>query len=429
MRASVLRIPAAIVLLGAAGTAIAPRLTNHVSSAAVVNAPLVSVYSPFDGTIVTASEWASSVLEPGDTIAVVRDLRSESAHLRALRSEVARTSGEISGISSQRRRLEAVEEDLRARRTGWIAARIDWFDHRLDEADANIAAARAAVTQAEDVADRLNRLQGTGNVTQRDVSAAEADLAAARAGLDREIAVRRRLQVERDFLEAEDTVDLGSSTLDQINSRLDEIALRDADLYTRLLTLQTSRAALQTEISGLEVEKARNDTFAPKSSHGGIIWETSGQVGTNVGEGEQIAQVLDCSRRFLEVMIGASYIESITPGDSVSVQLKGDKARSEGTVFAVYGSGARPNRQMEAARPRIETPDGLRVIVGIGPVDLTDPDVGRSFCDVGRAAEVHFTMKSISALSNAFASLRKLAGFAPVMTAELEASNTDTAVN
>ena len=60
----------------------------------------------------------------------------------------------------------------------------------------------------------------------------------------------------------------------------------------------------------------------------------------------------------------------------------------------IYGSGARPNRNMQAAQQRIETPTGLRVIVVMGKVDVSDPAVAKGFCDVGRAAEVHFAMKA-----------------------------------
>lgn len=429
MQMSILRVPAAIVLLAAAGVAIAPQMTNHISSAAVVNAPLVSVYAPFDGTIMTASLGAAAPIKAGDTITVIKDARSQSVNLRSLKSEIATTSGEISGIETQRRRMQDLKADLIKRRADQVNAKTIWFGPRLQEAQADVAVAAAEVSRTQDAALRIAQLEGKGSVTKRDVLAAEADLAAAEARHAHEVATVSRLEVERDYLQTADSIDLATNSLEQLNYRLDEIALRDADLYTRLLTLQTRRAALQGEISGLELEKARNDTFSPKSVADGIIWEVSGQAGTNVASGEQIAQVLDCSRRFVEVMISETYTQSIRPGDNVSVQLKGDKSRFKAVVYAVYGSGARPNRKMQAAQPRIETPDGLRVIVGIGAADVSAPGVARSFCDVGRSAEVHFAMKSISAVSALVSSLRDMAGLSPVMTAKLEDSDAPTTVN
>ncbi|WP_375688543.1 HlyD family efflux transporter periplasmic adaptor subunit [Pseudooceanicola sp. LIPI14-2-Ac024] len=393
---TILRVSAASVLLLAVGTAVVPRVTSRISTSAVVNAPLVSVAAPFDGAITAPSASVATPVFPGDTLFALTDERSENVVLRALRSELSGVAGEISGMEMQSTRLTMLREQLERRRQVQVAARLDWFVTRLREAQADVDSTRARIERDEAVVDRLTRLAVRGNVAERDLMDARADLAEARARHQQAIASRERLETERDYLASDDFVDLASDELERIDYRLDEIAVRSADLDARLMSLHTRRSGLQGEILGLEIEKNRNENFRPKASTSGVIWEASGPAKTTVANGEQVVQILDCRRRFLEVILPERHFESISPGDRVTVLLKGATESFQAKVAAVYGSGARPNRNMQAAQPRLMSNDGLRVIVGIGAAEVGDEDVARSFCDVGRSAEVRFGLKSIN---------------------------------
>lgn len=420
MPLTILRVSAATALLVAVGVAMAPHATTNISTSAVVNAPLVSVYAPFDGMIETASNGVATAVNQGDRIVELKDARSQGAQLRSLKSELAAVSGEISGLEMQRRNLAGLREDLLARRDAQIEARMKWYQPRLDEARAEVDRAEAQVVRAEDMAARLEQLAERGNAPQRDLIEARADVAEAKAEKARQDAALQRLIVERDYLGDGAAIDLAADGMEHVDYRLDEIMVRDADLDSRLLTLQTRRAALKGEISGLELEQLRNTSFAPKAAVDGVVWEASGREGATVATGEQVAQILNCKTRFLEVILGERHFENIAPGDEVSVKLKGAKDWFTAKVAAVYGSGARPNRNMQAARPRIDAPDGLRVIVVIGKADVQDPKVARSFCDVGRTAEVRFPMKSNPILTAARKGIETLAGYVPVAESPVE---------
>ncbi|MCR8549623.1 HlyD family secretion protein [Salipiger sp. P9] len=385
---------AAAVLVASVATAVAPHATNYISTSAVVNAPLVSVYSPFEGIVETPSLGPARTIHAGDYAFELRKARNESAGLRALKSEMTSLSGEISSLKMQRERLDALRETLLERRKHQIAVRGQWYETRLLEAQAELSGAEGALHRIQAAYDRAALLAAKDRLSESELIEAQGELAEARAVVSGREATLKRLELERDFLAEGDVLDTSTNDIEAIEYRLDEIAVRTAELDAQLMTRQTRREALYREISGMEIEQTKNDAFRPKSATDGIVWESSPPAGANVTTGEQVVQILDCTRRFLEFELPERHFERITPGTEVSVRLKGAESSFTGQIFAAYGGGSRPNRNMQAAQPRITTPNGLRVIVTIPMADVSDQTVARAFCDVGRSAEVRMKLPS-----------------------------------
>ena len=353
MKFTILRVSLAAVLLAVAATSMQPHLTSYVSQSAVVNAPLVGVSAPFNGTLSKASP----------------------------------------PIRKQMGDLEKLSGRLVERREAKIEARRIWFVPRLDEASWDIQRAEAVLSQAEQDHARIQALSDKGSVKKADLIRARADMEVAMAEVAQRRAVKARLEVEEATLDGELGVDLTSSDFEQIEYRIDEVAIRLADLDARLLALETRRANLKTQKSSYARESARRESFQPVAPLSGLIWNASGVEGSAVSEGEQVVQILKCSRRFLEVILPARHFEKVKAGTEAWVKLKGSKSPQAARVVASYGSGAKPNRAMDAAAPRIEASDGVRVIVVLNEeADLSSFTVQRAFCDVGRAAEVRFQM-------------------------------------
>ncbi|WP_073127918.1 HlyD family secretion protein [Palleronia salina] len=382
------------MLLASAAVAIAPRLTGHISSSAVVNAPIIAVYAPFDGVIEHASPSIAQPVEEGDTLLVLNNRSLRGSELRALRSSLAAVSGEMSGLTQQSNAPERLRKELENRRDAAIDARKRWFVPRLDEAWAMVQHAEATVDASKARLQRIEKLSKNGSIAQREVEEARTTLLEDRATLASATATMRRLQIERDALTGGSNLDLESNDLEQIGYRLDEIAVRQADIQARLIQLRASRQGLQSQIAGLSIETKKQNAFVPKVTAAGVIWEVSAPEGSSVSIGEPLAQVLDCSRRFMEVILPEDSFETIVPGTPAQVKYKGASESFTARVSAVYGANTRPNRNMQAAEPRLTVDSGLRVIVGIGPADPSDPKVSRAFCEVGRSAEVRFDRKN-----------------------------------
>lgn len=412
MNFTALRLILAAALLLVVGMAMLPRMTSYVSISALVNAPLVSVSAPFDGEIERPSKPVAQAIFKGDLLFSLKNSRYQRSELQSFEAELNSVSGEIVGLKKQLDDLGRLQIDLIKRRDAKIAARRLWFEPRLDEAKWSIARAEAQHIQAADVYERILQLSTKGNVREFDLIEALADRDKAAADLELERAHLRRMEVEEASLDGSPGVNMASDDFDQIEYRIDEIAIRSADLDARLLALQSRRASLKTQISRSSIESMRRETFSPIATTSGIVWNASLLTGSPVSDGERIIEVLDCSRRFLEVILPERHFEKVPVGTKAFVKLKGSTETFSAEVIAAYGSGARPNRAMQAASPRIDIVNGIRVIVArFGEVDLLSEQAVRTFCDVGRAAEVRFETKetvitgAVSAVANWFGAI------------------------
>lgn len=393
MKFTIVRVSLATVLLAAVIFSMRPYMTSYVSTYALVNAPLVSVSAPFNGVVDVESVGVVQPVHKGDVVFVLKNAKSQRSEELALTAELSAISGEMAGLRRQLDDLAELSDDLVARRDAKASARREWFLPKLDEARWEIAKAEAQLAQDEEVHKRTLNLSERGTASDLEVIKTEANLSASNAELNRRKAVLRRLEVEEKTMDGALEIDMSEGDFGQIEYRIDEIAIRRADLDARLLGLQTRFAGLKTRIARVSIESVRQEKFSPTSGTTGVIWNASPKVGSNVSEGEEMVQILDCSRRFLEVVLPERHFESVPAGTRAWVQLKGASESFEAKVVAAYGSGARPNRAMQAASPRIEIDGGVRVIVSIHDADVSSDTVRRSFCDVGRAAEVRFDMK------------------------------------
>lgn len=414
MPITLLRVLIALVLLAAVGFTVAPYATSYVSTSAVVNAPLINVSAPFSGTIIQPTKPVSVIVESGETLIELKNSQSQRGALQAAQTRLGALSGEIVGMEKQTRDLARIRADLIARRDALVEARTAWFIPRLAEATANISRATTALQKAQRNSQRIEKLVKSGSVTPTNASDASAELSVAIANLAQQKAAFDQLKVERDTLNGEMGIDLTSNGFEQIEYRLNEIDVRLADISARLLERQAQRAGLKNQIRTMGLEAIRQESFKPNVTTSGIIWEASAREGTTVAFGESVAQVLDCSRRFLEVQLPERHFENIPTGTIATVQLKGSTDRFTAEVLAAYGSGARPNREMQAASPRIITIDGFRVIVGLGSANLKDAIAAGSFCDVGRTADVRFDLHQDSVLSRISRLLSGFGGTAPL---------------
>ncbi len=417
MPTTILRILIAAILLAVVGFTVAPYATSYVSTSAVVNAPLINVSAPFSGVIIQPTKPVSAIVESGETLIELKNSRSQRGALQAVQTTLGSLSGEIVGMENQTRDLGRLRVNLITRRDALVSARTAWFIPRLAEATANISRANTSFVLAQRNFQRIEKLVKSGSVTSTNAQDANAELSAAIANLEQQQAAFDQLIVERDTLNGEMGIDLTSNGFEQIEYRLNEIDVRLADINARLLERQAQRAGIKNQLRSLGLEAMRQEIFSPVVTNSGIIWEASAREGATVAVGESVGKVLDCSRRFLEVQLPERHFESIPTGTAATVQLKGSTGRFTAKVLAAYGSGARPNREMQAASPRIQTNDGFRVIVGLGSADLKDAIAAGSFCDVGRTAEVRFDLHQDSFLSRMSRLLSGLGGKNPTSAA------------
>lgn len=386
----VLRLSAAALVVGAAGMTLAPHATSYVATSAVVNAPVIQIKAPFDGVVRRASAAIADPVQSGETLLALAADRADRTAIAALDAERATIRGEADSLGRLRADLAAIEADLQARRATHVAQYSGWLDARAAAAAARAAGARVRLDQARADLDRNARLAETGSVAatlleddRAEAEAAEADLAQAQADA-------KALDLERQAIEHGVALDDAGGSFAQIAYRLDEIALRRAETGRDEAALAARLDAVATQIATLGRRADTRELFAPDASAMGVIWKASPPEGMPVMTGDEVARVLDCGRRFLEVAIPERLFERIRTGSPAWVRLKGADGWFTAEVEAVRGAGGRFDRPALAAVVPRDDESQLSVLVRLPVADVGRPEVAHAFCDVGRTADVRF---------------------------------------
>ena len=214
---------------------------------------------------------------------------------------------------------------------------------------------------------------------------AEADIAAAR-----EDAAQARVRSLRTEIRAsiEGLTTGNDGLLDVSINRRDDIVVRLAALETEHARVTARHEAAERRYRSLKTEFSDQASFAPVATGRMIVWKTAVSDGTSVTRGQELARLVDCSRRFVEVSLPERLFGTIAVGDAATIRLRGDTESLTGVVEALRGAEAPFEHDALAVQPDQKRRNQLRALLRIVEAPRT-LDAGTS-CDVGRSAEVRF---------------------------------------
>lgn len=389
-----LRVTVACGLLVAVVLTLYPYVFHYVSTGAVVNAPVVTVRSPFDGVVTTPSGDISTAVAVQDRLVVVAEDRSDQHIMNDLEAQMLATAGRLSALERQRAAFQQIRDDLQ-QRAKVQGVHVDaWLEARAVESMARIDAAMARLSEAEADRDRQRRLAMSGALTQVAVESAEtrAEIAAGLVATER--ASLARVTIARQAQHDGVPLNEGGEEQAQLIARLDDLELRLVELEQEHASLVAVRRGLDMQIA-FNTERLRDrEVFQPEAQFAGIIWKASPPAGTPILTGDELVRLLDCTKRFVEVAVDERHFESIAPGETASIRLKGSQSWLEARIVSVIGSQSRIDRPAFGAEQPSLGDRQLSVFLDLPAADASNPDVARAFCDVGRTAEVRFERHS-----------------------------------
>jgi multidrug resistance efflux pump len=163
---------------------------------------------------------------------------------------------------------------------------------------------------------------------REDTARAEALVEAAQASLD-------LLQAE--LAGAESGVFVRSDPR-QILQRADQLALRAPQVQAELAEATWSLAAAEAELQAEQQRVGRLEKDRVHSPIAGVIWRRDAAPGQPVRQDENVISIADRRKVFVEALVHQAFLDSIAPGDCVTVQLTGGPLRA-GAVDSVHTPG------------------------------------------------------------------------------------------
>lgn len=384
------RLLVAVFLIGATVITLSPYALSYVASTAIVNAPVVTLRTPFDGTLAKASDPAGSGVRPTDPLLRLVVDESNRREFTSLVAQQSSLTGQINAHKTELRALEGIAQELEARRYRYLARAAEWLSETTQQAEAEARATTLEHDRMKRDLERSRALQSRGTLSEVALRDAEMDLAMAEADQIRSDARVAALRVKAKSLAAGVVMDGVSDGLQDTTNRLTDLDLRIAETKRLISALQGQLSAVSRQIALLRGSAINSSVLVPRATMDGVIWRTSPPPGTRLLAGDMMVQYIDCTRRFLQVEMPERFFERFQVGDPASIRLKGSDHWVIGTVRSVRGPGSHYDSPDLAAQLGEVERNQIAVHVELPPVAAATGSVAAAFCDVGRTADVHF---------------------------------------
>jgi len=353
------------------------------SAEAVVNARIVAIRSPIEGTIAAAPDARGSwTVENGAPLLRIVDPQADRARLDDLRRQYGALDDQAQSLASRSAQIANALAPISAQVETFRRRRVEQLNVRMKALEAEVATAAARSAQAAGARQRTDALRRTGVASVADSEKAQSEsIAAANA---EQVAMRRleELSIERDA--AIDGVFVGDNINDTTSSaqRADELRLRFGELDAQAIATQSQMKRLADEIAAEGTRfRARSDVAAALPASG-RVWEMLVAPGEHVAKGQELMRVLDCASPTVSANVDENVYDRLELGGSATFKpALGGGTLYQGTIVNLTGEASAPANF--AISPTIMRTSSFYVTVAIA-------GMGEAGCSVGRTGTVTF---------------------------------------
>ncbi len=381
-----LRVLTVSALVATVGLSLFPRFVAHISTSAVVNAPLLVIRSPIEGVVEDYSLQNGAFVSRGDTVAVFREAGTDLTQRADLETRLAIASAAVDAVSNRIVEVEAIRDALQKRDKTYAAWHIAILEKKVEELEALVRGETARLVALRAEADRTRVLFNRKMVSQSENMDA---IATVEEQNERRQAAEARLAAQRLKLAAmKDGVLAGTdgTNTPYTLQRQDEIEMELARLRDELHDHRAEKTALNDQLSKeLEIYR-RENRITLSSPISGVVWRSASLAGRPVLPGDEVVEILDCGARFLEAYLPEGLMGAIAVGDMVDIRLTGESRAFSAPVTSILGHGARYDHVELAAQDDAPKDGKMRVLIELN-ADRLSLDRDR-FCHVGRTAQV-----------------------------------------
>ena len=352
---------------------------------AVVNARIVTLRSPIDGTVTTKTGYPTGLsgVSEGDVILHVVNARGDRTRLDDLRRQMSRLENQRPSLAAKLATAEAAQQDL-ARQAGQFRdGRILQLEARIAEIQSAIEAAAARREDAVAAVERASSLAKTGTVSTVELARLTREQSVAQ---QTEVGARRRLDAAKVELTAvRSGTYLGDSYNDRPSSaqREEEMRQRAADLRADLTHTDAEIEWLTHEIAVEQLHYISRSEADIKAPVAGRIWEMMTSPGEDVRGGQALLKVLDCAGAVVTANVTESVYNRLKLGEAASFEPNDGSPALRGEIVNLTGASGAPANL--AINPDALNKEPYRVTVSVPASEATAKD-----CAVGRTGRVVF---------------------------------------
>ncbi|UPT92139.1 HlyD family efflux transporter periplasmic adaptor subunit (plasmid) [Bradyrhizobium barranii subsp. apii] len=352
---------------------------------AVVNARIVTLRSPIDGTVRAKPQSSTqlSVVHEGDTILHVVNARGDRGRLDDLRRQMSRMENERPSLAAKLAAAETSQQDLARQAAQFRDGRILQLEARIAEIQTAIEAAAARREEATAAVERASSLIKSGSVSTVEMARLTREQAIAH---QTEMGAQRRLDAAKvELTAARNGTYLGDSYNDRPSSvqREEEMRQRVSDLRADLVHSDAEIDWLTHEIASEQLHYINRAEADIKGPVAGRIWEMMTSPGEDVRAGQPLLKLLDCNGAVVTANVTEGVYNRLRLGEQASFEPNDGSASIKGEIVNLTGASGAPANL--AINPDALNKEPYRVTVSMPELATTGKE-----CAVGRTGRVVF---------------------------------------
>jgi hypothetical protein len=357
-------------LLGLAAWALGPLLFGVHAVQAVVNAPVVTLRSPIDGTLTFLCRTVSGARVTANTpLLTVNNSLADDDRLDALKDEQALLAARIGGLRKQHASFLALRESLAATVRKYDDARLRTLELERDGARALVNAAEAVKKQRDSEEEQINQLQSSHSVSSQDAVAVRFATDAAQHSV---VQAQKSVEsLEEQIRALRGGVHVGSgdgrNDLPYSAQRLHELSVRIEEVNAALGQDEAKLAQLRRHIAAEEKRLAGRSTFTARAPADRIVWRRHMVSGASIKADSPLLDVIDPAEVFIDAVLYEKNLKHVQPGTTARVRIAGCDKEWKAVVRQVTGHN-------------LPWPDRLLAVDSVG-LDKQDVHVILSFSE------------------------------------------------
>lgn len=340
------RLTVGVGLLVLAAWALTPLIFELHSTRARVNAPVLTLRSPIDGTVkfhcpATSGATAADPLRgcPDGPLFEVKNSLADEDRVDSLKDDAAYVQSRIAAVRRQLAGLTALQESLSATAGQYRAARLRMVQLECESAQAALETARAVKKQRDFEEEQLAALQASRSVSKQDATAAHCAAEAARHAVVQAEKNVEMLQEQVRCLRAgvaAGTGDAGND-LPYSTQRLHELACRIEESRASLSEDEAKLAQLRRHIRAEAQRQSRRAEFASAAPKGAVVWRRRVGNDTPIPAESPVLDLVNPSEVFIDAVIAESDLKRVQCGGQARVRLAGSQKQWKAVVKQVFG--------------------------------------------------------------------------------------------
>jgi multidrug resistance efflux pump len=401
--ANLVLLVVSVGLLVAAFRLLHDKLTAVISKDAVINGTLIDMNSPIEGTVAELPATTGAVIgdqQPVFTLVNTKLIgRASQAKVQEIRSRLNELKMRLGSAEIELNRLESLKQAWVEEKGAQQQVQTGGLAPELRQAEEDLRSAQSQYRSADDIYQRLTTLRTEGGVALIEVTRAEIE----RERLANQVkAAEARIKTLQNDQRA---ALVGLSRARESGSynprfRLQDLETDAAKKRLEIQTLAQSVADAEAELTEAkadfeqaQLEQQRNQRSQVNAPMSGVIWQIEAKQGQFVEKGARLGQLLDCSRRWVDVFVDEEAVKSLRPGMPATIELYGkDSNTLKGQVSLIRSGVGRLQAGQDVAVPIAPNmPRTAQVRVNLEAAsDRGTPDV---MCYVGYTGKVSFQLQ------------------------------------